>query len=72
MQKQIDVPREDLVLAAVELRLAGVDARMVDYYLHCGDNSVRSMLEWLERDPSDFRSRIKRHVAYLEEVGKIK
>jgi hypothetical protein len=41
---------DELKAVAVELRLAGVMRDVVDYYLHCGDESVKTLMKWVEHD----------------------
>jgi hypothetical protein len=64
-------PSDELKVAAVKLRLLGVDQRMVDYYLHCGDDSVLSILFWYENNPDTFEGHWRGHLTYLINTGKV-
>jgi hypothetical protein len=64
-------PSDELKVAAVQLRLLGVDRRLVDYYLHCGDNSVLTLLNWAEHWSDEFEGHWRSHLVYLMDAGKI-
>lgn len=70
-------PRDELHVAAFELRMLGVDARIVRHYLYCGDDSVLSMLEMFRHNvelhgEAWALERANAHLRYVEKAGELK
>lgn len=64
-------PPDCLKAIAVELRLMGVREEVVRHYLYCGDNSVESMLRFIQDGYGTVEEYNTRHYEHLREYGKI-